>query len=529
MSLKDRGNLWVLLPLALVWLGVSTSTELPGVYMDAVNPDYLVANVLGSRAHPPPEWVIPGNLLLGQLPVMTQVYHGALPFWIGLPFYAILGTDVIGVRMTHGVFASLIVLAAWWMLSSMGVRKSLAAAILGAMAIDPAFQFIFRTQFYITTLPVALLFVSIALMWPVLNRDTERPARRLVLSGVAAGLAVYGYFHFAFFVAVLGLYLWVMRRGRGGFWPWVAGAAIGIAPILVGWVLLSIAAGSLTALGDQAQNLGAFSAADDFLARVERAMRYWDRALTGHGANSMMLDETVALRFGELKAVALLIVPAVVLIASLVTSRSGDGLGLLALVAVVPPMAYGLAFGGRLWVQHFAVVVPVVYCVAVIAWSRLQGWSRWTGASTTASVCIALVLLAVNANSFREVVHRLEITGGSNMLSDAITRFASMARGDDALYITPDWGVAMPLVMLTRGEVRVHVNFSTDRIEQELCRGRDVVVASLGADAAVRSQERAAAVPGRSAAAETLYQRDGTTPVIHVLRWASADADGCPP
>ena len=58
----------VFLPAFLLFsLGAVTDISLPGVYMDAVNPDYLVVRLLNpeAAANVSP-WTLPGNLLLGR-------------------------------------------------------------------------------------------------------------------------------------------------------------------------------------------------------------------------------------------------------------------------------------------------------------------------------------------------------------------------------------------------------------------------------------------------------------------------------
>jgi hypothetical protein len=523
---RHRSHLWVALPLAALWLGISTSTLVPGVYMDAVNPDYLVAHVLGSQALPPPSWVPPGNYILGLFPLMTQTYHGALPFWVGLPFYAVLGTDVVGVRLTHGVYASIVVLAAWWMLTNMGSPKPLAAAVLAALAIDPAFQFIFRTQFYITTLPVAFLFTSIALAWPVLGASVVSRAR-LIVSGAAAGLSIFGYFHYAFYALAVGVTVWIMRRRADGVRSWVVGALIGVSPILLGWLLMTVTVGSLTTVLDLTSSYGGFDARTDPLARLLGAVELWALAFSGEGADYMMLGDTVALRLPVLKESVILWVPLAILALAEVTRRSSPALRLLAFLAIGCPMLYGLVLGSRLWVQHFTVVVPMVYCFAAIAFGHvIIGW-RGSRALSYAVTGIMLALVAVNANAFREVVQRLEVTGGVALYSDAVNHLASDASADDALYVLPDWGLGMPLVMLTRGQVHMEPTFDTARIQEALCDGQDVVVASIGVDAEERSIGRSSAVTGMRPSSRVYAQRDGT-PVIFALRWSAAGAPACP-
>ncbi len=55
--------------------GALSSVRSPGLYMDAVNPDYLVVALLHPRADFAP-WILPGNMLFGLFPVMVNIYYG---------------------------------------------------------------------------------------------------------------------------------------------------------------------------------------------------------------------------------------------------------------------------------------------------------------------------------------------------------------------------------------------------------------------------------------------------------------------
>src|SRR5436309_3021907 len=86
--------------------------ELPGVYMDAVNPDYLAVHLLNPKHADIVAWALRGNLMFGgRAPILITLYHGSQQVWLGLPFLWLFGTSVIGLRITHALFG-LAVLAA---------------------------------------------------------------------------------------------------------------------------------------------------------------------------------------------------------------------------------------------------------------------------------------------------------------------------------------------------------------------------------------------------------------------------------
>ena len=73
--------------------------RLPGLYMDAVNPEYLLPGVL--EPPPPFDLAIPGNRLDGW-PVFTgTVYHGSVQLYAALPFAAVLGSDLSTFRIVQ--------------------------------------------------------------------------------------------------------------------------------------------------------------------------------------------------------------------------------------------------------------------------------------------------------------------------------------------------------------------------------------------------------------------------------------------
>ena len=65
--------------IAITYLVAATrEIELPGIYMDAVNPDYLVVRWLNPDAQWIPAWIAPGNDILGRYPLLAGLQHGSL-------------------------------------------------------------------------------------------------------------------------------------------------------------------------------------------------------------------------------------------------------------------------------------------------------------------------------------------------------------------------------------------------------------------------------------------------------------------
>ena len=178
---------WPFAVVAATWLVVATQQiGLPGVYMDAVNPDYLVVRLLNRHAQTITTWLPGGNYSSPGRPVSVQLYHGFTAGVARAAFFALFGTTVTGLRLTHAMFALGILAALYAMLTRGGVSRGDAALAGVALAVDPAFSYAFRTQSYITLAPTAAVPRAVRI---AAHFVTGAPAARwLVTSGVFYGL-----------------------------------------------------------------------------------------------------------------------------------------------------------------------------------------------------------------------------------------------------------------------------------------------------------------------------------------------------
>ena len=202
----------------------------------------------------------------------------------------------------------------------------------------------------------------------------------------------------------------------------------------------------------------------------------------------MFFHGEVPFRLDQLRSLLLIVVPVVSAITFETIRRPSRAVRLLVLLTVVPPAAYGLRWGGRLWVQHLVVLVPLVYALAVVTYDQWLRLSRFRQVVKGFAVSLALVLAVLDSQYFRVVVDQLESTGGTGYFSDAADAFLRQARGDPALYVLPDWGLWTQFVMITRGATQFEQVFDVDSIERTLCSGRDVVVASNDPGARARTE-----------------------------------------
>lgn len=508
--------------LVLFCIGGLTAIDVPGLYMDAINPDYAVVGVLNPASHID-SWFLPGTLLFGRWPAIGQIYHGALPFYVGLPFYALFGTGVSGVRVTNMMFGCLIILAAGALLRAFRVRPVIASACLILLALDPEFLFSFRTQFYITLLPIALIFASAALV----EARRDNPSRKtLFLAGLCAGLACYGYFIFMFLipaVACLTLYRW-RRQPLGRWFLWPLGFCVGVAPYLVGFIAIMCATGGVHGLvafvHGNVQSLNVQGPSQSVMQRLAYIVYLLHGTILDIGPSLMMLQTPLPLTAPLGKIMLLLAVPAVALLSGLAHPRRIVGL-LFCLGLLAGFFALVMTFGGRLWFHHGALLIPVLYVALAFALDRFAICVPAAWSPRVALLCglAMLPFMVANACDRQAMFRQLRLTGGVGLTSDALDHFAQDARHETASthFFFPDWGVFPAFAMITHGTLPYVTRFSVAEARAALCQGQDAVVATVVAPSDHRLQQWTAALAWPSET--SVYRQHNGVAVLNVTRW----------
>ncbi len=517
------------LPALLAFMLAAThDIRVPGVYMDAVNPDYLLIKAI----HPSADlavWMLPGMFPFNRLPILGQIYHGALPFYLGAPVYLAAGTGVVGIRLANMLFGLIVLGGAGFLLRAFRVPALVAGLALMALAVDPGFVFAWRTQFYITLLPTGLVFAAIALIETHRHAPTPRVA---AAAGLLTALSVYGYFIHVFSVpAVLLFAAWRWRAVPLRVSRWMlAGLVVGGSPYVLGALLMIRAEhglqGFFTFLAANATGLGVTSSNLSLVDRLHLGVAMLAQTVDGVGPATMLAGSAEPGMLGGVRLVLLILVPALGMMLALLRPARLPGLAVL-LGIVLGYFALVLAFGNRLWLHHAIVLLPVLYLgLALTTGGVAQRTSR------ISAIMVLLSLLAANLVDRQRLQDRLDATGGVGLSSDAILRFAEASRADPAPThaFFPDWGVFMSFEMITGGRIAVSTDFTPEAARHVLCSGQDVLLAlsEIGADAA-RHQRLAdwTAQIDRGPPEITLWrQRDGV-PVLTAARWR-ATSSGCP-
>ncbi len=498
----DKGALvrlvWVLGALAL-FVGLTTyQLALPGLHYDEAFEAVPAMQLL--LGQPVTSFRDNGVLIAGRLfPLMTQDYIGAINTYAALPFFWLLGVNLVSLRLM-AVAVGLITLCLMYRLACELYGPGTAALAVLLLAVNPTFVFWSRQGVFVTSVTAAIGLAA-ALAW--LRWARTGAGRYAVAGAFFFGLGLYAKFLFLWLIAALalaGLLLgWLGRRAgaSGNFGADLTGLGepvrshkfrslayclaaflLGAAPLIVynlqtGGTLRSVG-GNLTTSYYGTNNLA-------FLPNLLERLNQFGAVLSGSHfwylggtyANPLSVGVFLAALVG---ALWLAIGPA----RAEAPRRAEARRALLPFVVVGGTLLASCATVSALWVTHFAVLMPwpslAMAAVAGLALRRMSSDaiifhrrdrggrkdSLFLGALGSKVLGAILIIIVVAAlwlgDALTDVRYHqaLAVSGGLGAHSDAVEDLARWLTADgrqSAPVVAMDWGIAAPITFLTRGAV----------------------------------------------------------------------------
>lgn len=478
MTRSQRAGLLAGLAACALLVGLySRDWGLPGLYVDAVNPEYLIPGIVD----PPGSLVfsVPGNRLGGRFPVFTTtLYHGSVQLYAALPFMAVFGTSHLTLRLFQLLVGLAILLLALALArrGRIGAPAVVALCAAGTLAAEPSFVLALRTQAYSILFSVIPLLASV---WLLLGwRAARRPRLHLFLSGALFGIATFGYFVIAFFLPAM---IWLALRRDAAHetrparrWRapalWLGGVVVGELPFILGIVLLATEVGGLGPmadyLGDTGSALQQGSGTSGPLSRLDTMLGFFWSAATSEWPQLQILQLERSGPLDDVKAGLLVGLPLLCLALRIGSRAERRALAVpISLVASYLVGSYLVlltSYAGRIGGHHFPTVMPLLYLAFGMACATLwpahagAAWRRatrsWADVARGAGVGAAILAVLTIALVSQERLHRdLSRTGGASLYSDAIDRFAASVDREtpDATIHAPDFGFQQSLAFLS--------------------------------------------------------------------------------
>jgi hypothetical protein len=482
------------------------SLDKPGLYMDAVDPDYLVARMIHPDA-PTEFWMLPGNLVAGRWPILAGPYSGSFVAYLLVPFALVLGETLTAIRVAHLCLGLAILIAAFVFLRIATRSQGIAFAVTAVLAVDPAFVLLFRTQAYICIFPAVLAVLGFIAML------RSRSARGYAIAGVLFGLAAYGYF--IFFFLMPGLVLFCAADASGGnrrklLLALLAGVVAGASPYVMGYGLV------IGTLGFQ----GAVDYVHSmvFLLKVNSSQSYLQRLLSVTNWSWLMLTgawnaitfwgTATVHRSQEIKAALLLAVP----VAALPFARgSRDDARMFRLVgfSTVSYLVVATVFGQRLGGHDLTPLLPLLYILTGLGASLIATSPTVRRAARGIAVAAAVttvLLFAGNATLTHAMTTQLNERSGSGLFSSILSDYPKLAEAnnDRTPHIFWKWGSLFQFIYLTDGKIPA---YSGGGLNTAMCRFGAAKIVLTGAETVHHPDLDFAKLGARVRATELLRDR----------------------
>ncbi len=467
-----------LIGLAIVialYVGFSTPwLDKPGLYMDAVDPDYLVVRMIHPQA-PTEVWMMPGNFVWDRFPVLAGPYSGSFVAYLLVPFYLILGGTLTALRIAHLSFGLAILIASFLFLRRATNSLPISAVLVSLMAVDPAFVLVFRTQAYISIFPCVLAITGLLAM------SRRRRFANYVVAGVLFGLATFGYFIFGFLVPGLIVFCLTdapIRERSKLLLALLGGFAIGASPYALGYGLLFAALGGVgPGVNYVVSTFFALkvNTGESYAARYASVANWtWLMATAAWDSITFWADYTV--HKGQAAKVAILEwLPIVALLFSFSPHHEvpRDEVRMFRLVALVTISFFLTAtiFGQRMGGHDLTPLLPLGYLLAGVSVAVIlsSAWLRRSrGLLLVFGGAISLMVFASNVTLTDAMTLRLGHESAKGLFSSILSDYPKVAEAenDRTPHIFWQWGSLFQFIYLTDGKIPAH---SSGGLQPALC------------------------------------------------------------
>jgi hypothetical protein len=492
------------LTLSIFIISVLRYIELPGLYFDAVNPDYVAAKIL--HPHLSQAWSL-SSLIIAAFP--PHPYHGLQHIYLGLPFYYVFGTSIVSLRLFQALFGLGILYFGYRITQQLTQNHWFAFFAMLGLATEIAFIASFRTQFYITMAGDFWLFAALSLLTQPFELNSLL-VKRFLWVGIFIGLAIYSYFIFLFFLPAL--FLWVIKispkpNPLKACIRWLAGIMIGLCPYLFNYLSIFLklqimvaaqhhaativsksqnltSSNKLQAISTQAvSSVNKLQAIPHHFSLMTNWKLGWQLillALTNAGNELLIFAKQSILFLEDEKVFALLILLFLGLMAGLfIKKRTWQDKNCWFFISL--PLSFFIfatLFGTRLWVHHYSILIPFFYIELAIAaffiW-RLATTTRLANLVNKVLIIVASLLILLNITQQQCFFNDLNATGGVKKYSNALNLMAEEAIGvkDKTFYLFPEWGFMASFAFLTGNRVDYDVN-TDQQAKNALMQGKEL-------------------------------------------------------
>ncbi|MFB0535546.1 MAG: ArnT family glycosyltransferase [Anaerolineae bacterium] len=411
-----------------------------------------------------------GIRIMGRVfPLMVTDYIGALNVYLLLPFFALLGSNVLALRLMPIVFAVLTLLLTYLLAQRLFNRRVAVITCL-LLAVNPSFIFWNRQGVFVTSITATIAVASL-LCW--LRWYRERRAHYLYWGAYLFGLGLYAKLLFLWVIVALGATFFVLKMSslRKGFRLWPMSGRLGCRQLVI--ALLCFLLGIFPLIIYNVQTKGTFLTVTSNLTS------------SYYGTSNLAFAQNLATRLEQFKVVlngghlwylggvfandlypcffvgaGLACVPVVLWKARREWRRVAFPFLMLAFMVLASCFTVS-----DLWFTHYAILVPFLPMAIAVALDLLVRYTLPSGAGHKGNpirqfipalvIFLFIAILTVSDLRVDFSYHQaLARSGGHAAHSDASYELARYLQGQGvASPLAMDWGIDATVQFLTLGAV----------------------------------------------------------------------------
>ena len=470
--------------------------ELPGLQMDAGNPDYYALHIL----HPDkvPIWCYPDNVLSTmftgdafRFPLLNSLYGTNLPAYIYLLFSRFLGSSIASVRILHLLYSVAILFLFHFLLQHTTHSGILSSVCILLLAIDPSMVFAPRTRFYLQLFPYLFFVPGLLIMVNQLKALAEKRQNNLHIFGACLlmGLGASSYFIFAgycgavFLVLCLSYFIFKPKK-LTTLLASIVGFVTGYLPFLYAHASILLQTGFQGWLDAMKAMSGAYGISEGQVSIITRFLHFFEILASLSGGNSILIEIT-GQSIGNLVGTVYVIIFLLLFAASIYllfrvlhkdkkTFFAEKDIILLAILDVIFFVHFVLAMivGNSLMYQHYIMLLPVMYLISAITLFRFissapPNLSHFIYSSRL-HCCVLLLLTILLITRTGIIYHHIALTdGGIEYYSGAVNEIGEYLDNittDQDVIICPQWGYWMGTAIITEGQKTIWNDTTSENI-----------------------------------------------------------------
>lgn len=443
--------------------------NLPGLYMDAVNPDYIAGMYLNPR-YLNPIWILPNS----GYPILGSFYHGTPTLSIGLVFYALFGMSTFVLRTINYSYGAITIILSFFIIKK--ITENNLCSFTGAIYIATSIAFIasFKTQYYSVQVGLPFLFGAIYFLMDRFEQVKILDGKRVYLSGILMGLAFYCYFVYSFFVVGFLVYIALIKRQKiKAIFIWLLGFVTSSSLYIIGYGIILVKLGGIAQFSDWLRSsligLNVMGESKEVINKILLSVEHAYYAISNKGNELYIFGEELIDKTKNLNIFITILIVLIGCIALLITKKIKKHFNYL-LIYILPIsfIICSSVFATRIGAHHFGVITPLIGVILGISINNIIEIDQ-VKLSKEFKVIVSIIfviIIGLNLISYNEFNEKLEKTGGVKMFSEEIDKMALDAKENpnESVYYFIDWGFMMPFMFITENNVPYFTDLNQDTI-----------------------------------------------------------------